>query len=172
MEDQLNAKRNTEIVSSIPYQNVMLDAFQILRAETNLLSEACRDVYCGSSSNPDCTIIDEFKKFNSSSTSLEDYETNLNNLVSKFVSDAFSEFRLDTSLATIRKKSLEKSWTCDSKAKDFLLLEDLKNKFPEPVSKSRFYPGSLLRWLYVQSGRYCLFFTVNNLQSTIHKTKI
>ena len=157
IEDQLNAKRNTEAVSSIPYQNVMLDAFQILRAETNLVSEACRDTYCGSGSNPDCTLLDEFNQFNSSSTSIEEYEKNLDELISEFVSNIFSEFRLDTSLATLRNKKNDESWTCLSKAEDFFLLEDLKNKFPAKISKTQFYPGSLLRWIYVHSGRYSQF---------------
>jgi hypothetical protein len=155
IEDKLNAKRSSEIVSSIPYQNVMLDAFQILRVETNLVSEACRDVYCGSGTNPNCTLIDEFYRFNSSSETYEDYEKILDNLISDVVSSTFSEFRLDTSLPTVKKKDKEKYWTCLSKARDFFLLEDLKSNFPKPISKSKFYPGSLLRWIYVHSGRYC-----------------
>ncbi len=34
MEDHLNDKRNTEAVSSIPYQNVMIDAIQVSISST------------------------------------------------------------------------------------------------------------------------------------------
>ena len=88
-------------------------------------------------------------------TDQDEYEKRLTNLVSKFVSDFFSDFRSDPSLLHIRVRS-KGGFNCESKVRDFFLLQDLKEKFSEPVTKRTLYPGSLLRWLYVHSSRYYL----------------
>jgi hypothetical protein len=106
MEDHLNGKRNTEAVSSIPYQNVMIDAIQILRSETDLVSKQCLEVYCGSGTDPECPQQEEFKEFFVSGTETkDDYEKRLDGFISDFVSKVFAEFKFDASLSTIRKKS-------------------------------------------------------------------
>ena len=148
----MNSKRDTEVVDSIPFQNVLIDAFQVLRVDADIVSINCLDVYCGSGSEPDCPLTNEFKEFSSANENRDDYEKRLDSLVSDFVSKAFSEFKFDPALQKVQRLKND-VLTCQSKVRDFFLLEELKTKFPDSISKKKFFPGSLLRWIYVQTGR-------------------
>jgi hypothetical protein len=117
--------------------------------QTDLVPKDCLEAYCGSATGLDCPLQPEFKEFNASASKGE-HESRLDNLVSSLVSKAFAEFRLDPTLPTIRPRAND-PLTCKAKASDFFLLEELKNKFSEPISRRNFYPGSLLRWLHVHS---------------------
>ena len=150
IEDRVNAKRETEQIDSIPIQNVVVDAFQLLRAQTDSVPKDCLEAYCGSRTDLGCPQQQEFKEYDKLANK-DEYEKRLDELVSGFVSKAFAEFRLDSSLPTIRAGD-KKKFGCDSKARDFFLLEDLKTKFSQPVTKKKFFPGSLLRWLFVHSA--------------------
>ncbi len=146
----MNSERDSPLVASIPLQNLFLDSYQILRVETEAVSQACMATYCGTENTPTCPNQEGFKNFYKPQEGNEEYEKRLSDSVANFVKTTFSEFNYDPQMP-LWKKANTGPVTCQKAAKDFFALEDFKERFPERVSKKSVYPGSLLRWVYINS---------------------
>jgi len=149
----LNGEKDSAEVSAIPNQNLFLDAFQILRLETESVTGNCMETYCGSQSSSKCQKQNEFKAFYKPEELQEDYEKRLDSLVLDLVKTTFSDSKYDPSLPLWKKANLEPI-SCQRVAKDFFALEDFRERFVEPVPRRSILPGSLLRWVYVNSRGY------------------
>lgn len=150
MEDYLNSERDSSLVSAIPLQNLFLDAYQILRVETEAVPEGCMETYCGNQVSAACPKQESFKNFYKPQEGQEEYEKRLSNNVFDFVKTTFADFNYDPDMP-VWKKADSGTLTCQRAAKDFFAFEDFKERFSESVSKKSVYPGSLLRWVYVNS---------------------